>query len=191
MLGFVVMFMFCCIAATACCLYRNAVPRPRTGKLVVSLSTSPPFRRSASSLVPSGPPPIPKPPELYDLPENGIGHASRPPRRRRSRAPSTTTARCTWRASGARPSPRTSSTPSRGPASASCSGASTTPTRTRRSPGACSGRRAARGWARARAATTSASRATSTPSKAPTPRRARVASMASRGEGGRESTTNI
>ena len=94
------MLLFCCIAATACCLYRNAVPRPRTGKLVVSLSTSPPFRRSASSLVPSGPPPIPKLPELHDLPEYGIGHASRPvrpglvavrrPARRRSRVRSST-----------------------------------------------------------------------------------------------------
>ena len=30
------MLLFCCIAATACCLYRNEVPRPRTGELVVS-----------------------------------------------------------------------------------------------------------------------------------------------------------
>ena len=74
---------------------------------------------------------------------------------------------------GARPSPRSSSTRSRGPARSLCSGALTTLTRTRR-PGACSGRRAARRWERARAATTSASRLVYLPLLAgPTPRRCR------------------
>ena len=64
------MLLFCCIAATACCLYRNAVPRPRTGKLVVSLSTSAPPVHDlfAATQGPAAPPAPPPPPPVAPAP---------------------------------------------------------------------------------------------------------------------------